>query len=133
MSSLMQHHGGYHKTKGVELLLYLQHRELTYGKGEKNIFSYGPQSLVGEYCPLMTSPVDSEPIELCWNDKKHIVPKLYRIYRKPCGMFGCWVVFRYNGKENVPDLSVPIAVEKLPRDATPLSDEDSIAYWSKEN
>jgi hypothetical protein len=49
--------------------------------------------------------------------------------RKPRGMFGPWVVFMYNGEEQVPDLSVPISVTKLPRDAHPLSIEECLKYW----
>ena len=59
--------------------------------------------------------------------KQH--PRLYVAWRKPVGMFGCWVVFRYNGEEHVPDLSVPISLYKLPRDAKPLSDSDNAKYW----
>lgn len=73
---------------------------------------------------------DSEPVTLTRpNGTETIVSKLYRIWRKPCGMFGCWVVFRYNGEEHVPDLSVPIGVYKLPRDAEPLTDDEAAAYW----
>jgi hypothetical protein len=45
-------------------------------------------------------------------------------------MCGCWVVFRYNGEEHVPDLSVPISVDTLPRDARPMSIEDTIKTWT---
>jgi len=73
---------------------------------------------------------DAEPVELQRPDGTRTkVAKLYRIWRKPRGMFGCWVVFQYNGKEQVPDLSIPIAVHKLPRDAEPLTDEEMQRYW----
>ena len=49
--------------------------------------------------------------------------RLYRIFRKPAGMCGCWVVFRINGQEMVPDLSVFTRVTKLPRDAKPVDSE----------
>lgn len=58
-----------------------------------------------------------------WYSTIWIVP------RKPKGMFGCWVVFRYNGEDQVPDLSCPISVTKLPRDARPLSSEESLKLW----
>lgn len=61
--------------------------------------------------------------------KVSLVPPLYRIFRKPVGMFGCWVTFRYNGDVHAPDLSVPIRVEKLPRDAVRLTDEEAARYW----
>lgn len=127
MSSLLQHHGGYHRTKGVELLLYLQHKE---PYKWDDVYTNNVDG-VGDYCPLGFHPVDSEPIELQWNDSLHIVPKLYRIYRKPKGMFGCWVIFRFNGVDQVPDLSVPIAVDKLPRDAKPLTNQEQIVYWQR--
>jgi hypothetical protein len=73
---------------------------------------------------------DAEPVQLTRPDGSVTTrPRLYRIYRRPVGMFGCWVVFRYNGREQVPDLSVPIRVLQLPRDATPLTDEEAAAYW----
>jgi len=74
--------------------------------------------------------VDSEMVDLTKPDGSIMrEPKLYRVFRKPVGMFGCWVEFRYNGEINVPDLSVPIRVEKLPRDAVALTDEESVKYW----
>lgn len=77
---------------------------------------------------------ESEPQELTRpNGTKAICPKLYRIWRKPCGMFGCWVVFRYNGKKQVPDLSVPISLNVLPRDAEELTEQEAIAYWFKQS
>lgn len=74
--------------------------------------------------------VDSEKVELTKPDGTTMrEPKLYRIFRRPVGMFGCWVEFRYNGETHAPDLSVPIRVEKLPRDAVALTDEESVKYW----
>ena len=55
--------------------------------------------------------------------------KLYRVWRKPAGMIGCWVLWRLNGRSRPLDLSIPTAVEKLPFDAHPLSDDDAAAYW----
>lgn len=56
-------------------------------------------------------------------------PRIFVFVRKPCGMFGCWVVFRYNGEENVPDLSCPFGLSKLPRDAKPLNLVESMKIW----
>jgi hypothetical protein len=74
--------------------------------------------------------VDCETVELAKPDGTLTrVPKLYRIFRRPVGMWGCWVEFRYNGSVHAPDLSVPIRVEKLPRDAERLTDEEAAKYW----
>jgi len=63
----------------------------------------------------------------CSCGKNH--PNIYEAFRKPAGMFGCWVVFRYNGQENVPDLSIPIDIEVLPRGAKKLTQELAEKYW----
>ena len=73
---------------------------------------------------------DVEPVTLRRpNGTETVCPKLYRIFRKPAGMFGCWVVFRWGGKEHVPDLSVPIGVDTLPRDAREVPEPEACAYW----
>tara|TARA_R110002096_G_scaffold66682_3_gene162238 strand:- start:5381 stop:5701 length:321 start_codon:yes stop_codon:yes gene_type:complete len=73
---------------------------------------------------------DSEPVTLVRsNGNEMIVPKLYRIWRKPVDMCGCWVGFRYNGEVHYPDLSTPIDEFKLPRDAEALTDEEAVKYW----
>lgn len=56
-------------------------------------------------------------------------PRIWTAPRKPRGMFGCWVVFKYNGRDQVPDLSVPIHVFKLPKDAKPMTNEETINIW----
>jgi hypothetical protein len=74
--------------------------------------------------------VDAEPQRLQRpNGSWSTVAKLYRIWRKPVGMFGPWVQFRWNGKLHAPDLSVPIAQINLPRDAEPLTDAEAARYW----
>lgn len=69
-------------------------------------------------------------------DEKHLCticgqlhPRMYVAFRKPCGMFGCWVQFRYNGEVNVPDLSIPITVKKYPKGAIRMSDVESSRMW----
>ena len=57
--------------------------------------------------------------------------RLYRATRKPLGMLGCWVIFRWNNKTHVPDLSCPIAVFTLPKDAKPVSDEENATMWHR--
>ncbi len=59
--------------------------------------------------------------------KEH--PVLYEAFRKPAGRFGHFVVFRYLGKENIPDLSVPITVPEVPRGGKKLSQERAEEYW----
>lgn len=74
--------------------------------------------------------VDAEEIELTRPNKSIAkLPKLYRIWRTPVDMFGCWVRFKWDGKLHAPDLSVPISVYKLPEDAKPLTDEEAAQYW----
>jgi hypothetical protein len=69
-------------------------------------------------------------------DEKHLCtvcgqlhPRMYVAFRKPCGMFGCWVQFRYNGEVNVPDLSIPITVKEYPKGAVRMSDVESSRMW----
>lgn len=71
------------------------------------------------------APAEPVPCATCGKDHERI----HVAYRKPCGMFGPWVQFRYNGEIHVPDLSIPISVERLPRDAQPLSDEENERMW----
>ena len=116
MSSLLQHHGGRSPDgRKVELLAYLV-------KKGKDLEKYnGPQA----YNPSPDSTTFTDYAELDSSGNPH----LYRFYRRPCGMCGCWVVFQYNGEEHVPDLSVPISLFKLPRDAQKLTDAESVAHW----
>lgn len=76
--------------------------------------------------------VDVETIMLPYKGALKQFPKLYRIWRKPQGMFGNWVIFRWNNEDHVPDLSVTISVEKLPRDAEALTEAEMIIYWGIE-
>ena len=56
--------------------------------------------------------------------------RLFTFARKPAGMLGCWVVFRWHGEEHVPDLSLPIGIPgKPPKGAVPMSDEESTEHW----
>ena len=57
-------------------------------------------------------------------------PILYRFWRKPAGSWGAWAVFRYFGEKQVPDLSVPIRVEELPKGAERLTEAEAEKYWS---
>ncbi len=109
MSSLMQFRGQ-SDNRGVGLEFYLVDSEPWYKADE------------------------TEPIEcsVCSTDvvtRTHA--QIYRVFRKPAGMFGPWVVFRYNGDEHVPDLSHPIAIVQLPRGAERLSAEENSETWHK--
>lgn len=121
MSSLLQF-GGQVTRAGV----HLQFVKVV--KGEQWERYNGP----GAYQPSPDSTVFTE------DDPAHtytcqqcgrVHARIYVAVRKPAGMFGVWVVFRYNGEEHVPDLSIPISTFKLPRDARPLSDEESSKVW----
>ena len=83
--------------------------------------SYHPSS----ESTTFTKEVDTYVCKTCGRSHARIAVA----YRKPAGMFGCWVIFRYNGDEHVPDLSIPISVFRLPRDAKTLTDEQSSAIW----
>jgi len=56
-------------------------------------------------------------------------PILYTFARKPAGMFGCWVQFRYNGEIHVPDLSCPFGLDELPKGSKRMTQEDSEKAW----
>ena len=120
MSSLMQHHGG-RSPDGlrVELVANLVEKDAdcdTY---------HGPAA----YQPNPEATSFTHAVETIPGTT---LPRLWKFYRRPAGMFGCWVVFRYNGKEHVPDLSVPLQLFKMPRDAERMSDEDAIKHWRSE-
>ena len=121
MSSLLQHHGGRSiDGRKVELLFYPVVKTADWDKYN------GPES----YRPSPDSTTFCDPSEMFVgpDGKRHI--RLYRAYRRPLGLWGCWVQFRYNGKVHVPDLSVPISILKLPKDAKPLTDAECMAYWA---
>jgi hypothetical protein len=120
MSSLLQHGGptkvGKHGRGYVGLLMY--------------------RVLPSERWPDSNLGADAEPVACAHPDrespgwrglKSH--PKLYIVWRRPVGMLGCWVQFRYNGAVHAPDLSVPIAVVELPRDAKVWGEAEVERYW----
>ena len=125
MSSLLQFTG---KTgrKGVQLQAYKVDRVWTKGSYDyrRNLFPYSSPFTI-TVRTWSYSDVESEP-QPCQCGRKH--PKLYGFWRKPCGMLGHWVVFRIDGEECVPDLSVPIQLRKLPRDARELP----LEIWHEE-
>jgi hypothetical protein len=78
-------------------------------------------------------PSDGYDCQVC--GRRHA--RIYVAFRRPVGMIGCWVQFRINGRVHAPDLSIPIGVDPesahgvrvLPRDARPLTDEESSRRW----
>lgn len=118
MSSLLQFNGAIGK-KGVQLQAYRVERVWTKGSYDCPRYFYPwsvPHTITIRTWSYSDREVELEHCPQC--DREH--PKLYGFWRRPRGMFGCWVVFRYLGEEHVPDLSIPIQLEKLPRDAKPL-------------
>lgn len=113
MSSPIQSSGRMDFQRGVEIFVYLQREER---KHLSDDFSY-PRK------------VDVEPEKL--PGVKYEVPKVYRIWRKPVGMLGCWVLFFINGEKLSPDMSVPLGLEKLPQDAEEMTEEERVAYWTR--
>lgn len=107
MSSLMQFNGEISQ-KGVRL---------------EFVKSYVPWDECHQFCKPQEG--ESVPCYIC--NGSH--PQIYVAWRKPKGMFGCWVVFEYNGEKQVPDLSIPIEVGKLPRDARPLPPDENSQAW----
>jgi len=105
MTSLLQFTGKIHKDKGVGLEGYLSE---TYSDGVTN-----------------GKPRETFTCGIC--QKEH--PVLYRFYRKPKGLFGHWVVFEFNGEEQVPDLSVPIWLTRIPRGAVKLEPSIASGRW----
>ena len=121
-TSLLQFNGQINQ-QGVRLLFYPVTKEECWDE------YHGPNSRT----PNPEATTFCKPAEYVTlidkEGKERKLPRLYRAWRKPAGSWGCWVVFRYNGKEHVPDLSVPISILKLPRDAKPLSDKECADYW----
>ena len=115
MSSLLQFSGKVSR-KGVHLQFYQTIPNTA------DIAGLGPI-----YKDMPTSGQAVETVVCSQCQKSH--PRIFTVARKPKGMFGQWVVFRYNGKDNVPDLSCPIAEFRLPRDAKPVTDEQNTAIW----
>ena len=108
MSSLMQFDGKIDK-KGVHLEFYLVKKiETMYGwRTEKEL----------------------EPVVCTVCGKEH--PRLYTMVRKPRGMMGNWVIFRVDGEFVVPDLRVPMRLERMPYKAKRLTDIESSELWHR--
>lgn len=57
--------------------------------------------------------------------------QLWVAWRKPAGSWGAWTIFRYLGAAHVPDLSVPIAVPRVPKGATKLTRKENAETWHR--
>lgn len=68
------------------------------------------------------------PCTICGKDH----PQVGVAWRKPCGMLGCWVQFRYLGAIHAPDLSVPICVPEWPKGTRILTPEENSELWHRE-
>ena len=117
MSSLLQHHRGVESNGKVQLLAYQVE------KTEKWYKYNGPES--NSPSPDSTTFTDNADLT------EDGYPFLWEFYRKPKGMWGNWVVFRWNNEDHVPDLSVPMSMFdfQMPRDARKLSAEESAKHW----
>ena len=85
----------------------------------------------GVYVPTQHK-VDCEPVTLTHSDPSRgtmLVPRLYRIWRKPVGMMGPWVGFKISDETSYPDLSCPIGLFVLPKGAKLLTTEEAVAAW----
>lgn len=72
-------------------------------------------------------PVELVPCTVCGNAH----PGLHVFVRKPVGVLGCRVVFRWHGTEHVPDLSCPFGLFKLPRGSKACTDAESSERWHR--
>lgn len=70
-----------------------------------------------------------EPVECPTCGQTH--ERIHVAWRRPAGMFGQFVVFRYLGAEHVPDMSIPIDVTQLPHGAVALDDAETCAAWHR--
>ena len=125
MSSLLQFNGSITK-KGVGLQ-FIQTKKKIYHFGYGNKIYVDPVTM-DPWTGETTGYPDKYLCPYCGS----LHPYIWVAYRKPAGMFGCWVVFRYNGQEEVPDLSIPISLkpgEKLPKGAVKLSGIESSKIW----
>jgi hypothetical protein len=67
------------------------------------------------------------PCSIC--GKAH--QQIWVAWRKPAGFWGAWTVFRYLGGEHTPDLSVPIAVPRPPKNAVRLGPTENSRTWHR--
>lgn len=81
---------------------------------------------VGLLCYLVQQDNEFQETEYI-GETKH--PVIYEFFRKPVGMWGAWVVFRYHGDTHAPDLSIPLRLVTLPKGAERVPDQAALRYW----
>lgn len=122
-TSLLQFGGQIDRRRGVGLLFFLV-KKGKYWEKYNGPEAYEPNPMGTTFCDY------AEEIELTSpSGEKSMQPQLYRVWRKPAGTWGCWVVFRYLGEEHAPDLSTPISTLVLPRGAEKLTPEECAEFW----
>ena len=113
-TSLLQFNGKIDK-RGVQLQFVLV--------GEGRLCRYDDIEYISY---SLAKPIDTfDDCPICGKTHSHI----YLAYRKPAGVFGHWVVFRYLGEEHVPDLSIPIRVPRPPRGSVRCDELESARIW----
>lgn len=135
MSSLLQFNGAISR-KGVQLPFFRTIASFFFRKqkGEwvwhtdENTWEYEVYDFEDVLHTESTGDIaENVPCSIC----RQSHPRIALAWRKPRGMFGPWVVFEYNGKKHVPDLSIPIGTFKIPRDAIALTDDENGIYRHK--
>jgi len=117
MSSLLQFNGTIDKRGvGLEFIKSTKVKRYVYGFDSQTLETWTTES------------TDYDEKHLC-TVCGQLHPRMYVAFRKPCGMFGCWVEFRYHGEVQVPDLSIPITVQEYPKGAIRMDDVESSRMW----
>jgi hypothetical protein len=117
MSSLLQFNGTIdQRGVGLEFIKATTIKNCVFGFDRETLETWSSQSIDDDEKHLCT---------ICGG----LHPRIYIAFRKPVGMCGCWVQFRYNGEVNVPDLSIPITVKEYPKGAIRMSDVESSRMW----
>jgi hypothetical protein len=121
MSSLLQFQGTY-SARGVDLQFVKVVKGPEWDRyNGPSAYQPRPNSTVG----AQDDPAYVYPCPTC--GRSHA--RIFVATRRPTGMFGPWVTFRFNGATHAPDLSIPISVFRLPRGTRPMSEVESSAVW----
>jgi hypothetical protein len=117
MSSLLQFNGMIDRRGvGLEFIKATTIKNHVFGFDQETLETWSSQSIEDDEKHLCT---------ICGG----LHPRIHVAFRKPVGMCGCWVQFRYNGEVNVPDLSIPITVKEYPKGAIRMNDVESSRMW----
>lgn len=81
------------------------------------------------YHPERTDVLAADPCAQC--GRHH--PALWIIRRVPVDLGLAFYGFRINGAVRAPDMSIPYTVDRLPRDARPVSAADAVRLWHEDN